>query len=102
MKSALTAFRPIALFAVVLALAPFTSVAESGGPSADEVLRKMQKAMWPGKDMRSHFEVRVTNDLGEQAYMTGAYYRKGETPGRTVQRFLMESPPELRGFDLAG
>lgn len=83
-------------------LAATTSPIHGENADVNEVLRKMQRAMWPGQDMRAKFEAQVTSNLGEHAYFTGAYYRKGQTPDGTLQRFVIESPLELRGFELWG
>ena len=69
---------------------------------ANQILDKMRRAMWPGQDMRSRFEVKVVSDLGEHAYISGSYYRRTKSEDITQQRFVIESPLELRGFEIAG
>lgn len=78
------------------------SISAAAGLDAATILARMQRAMWPGKDMRAIFEAKVVSQLGEHAYITGAYYRKGETPRGTLQRFIIQSPLELRGFEVSG
>ncbi len=86
----------------ILTLALLPPIVGGADVEVDELLQQMQRAMWPGEDMRSRFEVQVVSALGEHAYITGSYYRKGQTPDATLQRFVIESPLELRGFEVAG
>ena len=95
----LVALIVVATFACLAAGSP---AARAADPDVDELFQRMQKAMWPGKDMRARFEARVVSALGEHAYITGSYYRRGETPEPTLQRFVIDSPIALQGFELAG
>ncbi len=87
---------------VMVSLAFFPPLVGGSDVKVDELLTEMRRAMWPGEDMRARFEVQVLSALGEHAYVTGSYYRKGPSPDHTLQKFVIESPLELRGFEVSG
>ncbi len=87
---------------VMVSLGFFPPLVGGADIQVDELLTEMRRAMWPGEDMRARFEVQVLSALGEHAYVTGSYYRKGLSPDHTLQKFVIESPLELRGFEVSG
>jgi len=65
--------------------------------TADEIVQRMQAAYWQGKDMRARMRVTATNTYGERVYLAASYYRLGDR----LQRIVLDSPPDLRGFEFS-
>ena len=87
----------VTLSIVIAGLVSMPAPSRAAELSAEEIVARMQAALWPGKDMRARMDVSVTNSYGERVYLSASYYRLGNK----LQRIVLDSPPDLRGFEFA-